>query len=65
MKKQLQKTVGFLYSDNKGQAMSEYALILALIAIVAIAAIGLFGEQIVDLFTAASDEVGDAVDSTE
>lgn len=35
-----------LYKDEEGQALAEYALILGLIAIVAVAALGLLGTAI-------------------
>lgn len=47
------------FKDQRGQAMSEYALILALIAIVAIGAIALFGDNVLALFTEANDAISD------
>jgi len=35
--------------DEEGQGLAEYALILALIAIVVIAAFAFFGQQVADL----------------
>jgi Flp pilus assembly pilin Flp len=40
----LEKTVYFL-RDDRGQGLVEYALILALISLVAIAALGFFGQR--------------------
>jgi len=40
------KVLSALYRDEEGQGLAEYALILALIAIVAIAALTLLGTQI-------------------
>ena len=38
-----------LRRDEEGQGLAEYALILALIAIIAIAALTLLGDQIADI----------------
>ncbi len=46
----MQKIKNFI-KDEKGQALSEYGLIIGLIAVVAIGAISLFGEQIKKVFT--------------
>ncbi len=45
--------------NEKGQGMVEYALIIALVAIVAIAALILLGPQIADIFTNITDRLGD------
>ena len=47
-----------LLKDKKAQAMSEYALILALIAIVAIATITLLGTTLRDTFQSIVDSFG-------
>ncbi len=47
----------FLLRRNEGQGLAEYALILALIAIVAIAALIFLGAQI----TAILDSIGNAI----
>ena len=41
-------------NDDSGQALSEYGLIIALIAVVAIAVVAIFGRQIREAFTSAS-----------
>ncbi|MGD8682507.1 MAG: Flp family type IVb pilin [Chloroflexota bacterium] len=46
-----------LDADERGQGLAEYALILSLIAIVAIAALIFLGEQIADILS----EIGVAV----
>ncbi|MBI4135460.1 Flp family type IVb pilin [Candidatus Uhrbacteria bacterium] len=43
--------------DDSGQALSEYGLIIALIAVVAIAIVAIFGRQIRDAFTSASNQL--------
>lgn len=43
--------------DEEGQAMVEYGLIIALIAIVVIAALAIVGEKIRDLFKDAADTI--------
>jgi Flp pilus assembly pilin Flp len=45
----MSKTLGYPRADRNGQTMTEYALILAAIAIVAIVAYTTLGTTIVDL----------------
>lgn len=45
------------FKDDSGQALSEYGLIIALIAVVAIAIVAVFGRQIRDAFTDASEQL--------
>lgn len=54
MKTHIQK---FL-KDESGQALSEYALILALIAVVVIGAVSLFGERVQETFTNIANAIG-------
>jgi len=44
--------------NEKGQGLTEYALIIALIAIVAVAAVTLLGEQIETIFTDITTALG-------
>jgi len=46
-----------LFVDEEGQTMAEYGLILALIAIIVIAALGLLGGKIRDMFTKVGDNL--------
>ncbi|MBU0580770.1 MAG: Flp family type IVb pilin [Candidatus Margulisbacteria bacterium] len=39
-----------IMKDNKGQGIIEYALIAALIAVIAVAVITILGDQIISLF---------------
>jgi pilus assembly protein Flp/PilA len=39
-----------LYRDEEGQAMAEYALILALVAVIVIAAVTTLGDNLKDVF---------------
>ena len=39
-----------LCKNKRGQALSEYALILALIAVVVVGAVAMFGEEIKSVF---------------
>ena len=50
----MRKMIGFLKDEN-GQGMLEYGLILALIAVVVIAALTLFGPAVADLFNGVDD----------
>lgn len=49
-----------LYKDEKGQALSEYGLILALIALAVIAAITTLGDNIKGLFDKVATEISGA-----
>ena len=40
----------FVFTDEKGQTLAEYALLLALIAIIVIVALGPLGEAISNIF---------------
>ncbi len=46
--------------DEKGAALVEYALLLALIAVVCIVAIGLLGRSAEDKFTSVAGEISGA-----
>ena len=46
-----------LLKSQRGQSMTEYILIIALIALVAIAGVKLFGKTIVGAFTKASVDI--------
>ena len=39
-----------LYSEEEGQGLVEYSLIIALISIVAIVAMGLVGDEVIAIF---------------
>lgn len=45
------------WTDESGQTMAEYALLLALIAIVVIAALVLLGPKIADVFNYVTDQL--------
>jgi Flp pilus assembly pilin Flp len=47
--------------SQKGQGMTEYILIVALIAVVAIAAVKMFGKNVKNGFENASNQVGGAI----
>jgi len=49
---------------NRGQGMTEYIIIVALIAIAAIGVITVFGDNIRALFTASADSLASDVDVT-
>ncbi|MFQ5888809.1 MAG: Flp family type IVb pilin [Gemmatimonadota bacterium] len=46
-----------LWEDDSGQDLAEYAILLALIAIVVIAAVRLLGPTIQNIFNAVNDEL--------
>jgi len=48
------------WKNEKGQGLTEYALIIALVAIVAVAALTLLGGQISGIFGDVSNELGGA-----
>lgn len=50
--------------DESGQGMVEYALIIALIAIVVIAVLAALGGSITDVFKGSSDALDEAVTTT-
>ena len=45
------------WNDESGQGMTEYILIVALIAVAAIAAVKLFGKQVTALFTSSTKSI--------
>ena len=48
MTRRLRSFVAFIRSDDSGQGLAEYALILALIAVIAIVSLIFLGSQISD-----------------
>ncbi|MBI5479458.1 MAG: Flp family type IVb pilin [Deltaproteobacteria bacterium] len=55
MKARLQKLLKRLRRDQRGQGMTEYIIIVALIAIAAIGVVTIFGDNIRDLFAASTN----------
>jgi pilus assembly protein Flp/PilA len=51
-----------LYRDEEGQAMAEYALILALVAVVVIGGLTVFGEAIEKMFKDLAGKVTEQFD---
>jgi len=47
--------------DERGAAMAEYGLLLALVALAAIVILGTFGENIRDVFDSANTELEDGL----
>jgi len=45
------------FNDESGQGMVEYALIVALIAVIVIAVVKVFGKQITALFTDSTKKI--------
>ncbi|MBE0611891.1 MAG: Flp family type IVb pilin [Dehalococcoidia bacterium] len=52
------RILALLPSDESGQSMVEYALVTALIAVVALVAVQTLGEGIVGVFETITDEIG-------
>lgn len=44
-------------ADERGQGMTEYIIIVALIGVASIGVVGLFGDNVRHLFAAASDSI--------
>lgn len=54
----------FNYKDNRGQALSEYALIIALIAIVVIGVLSRFGGSIKNAFNTAGNAIDESISNS-
>lgn len=52
--------LGYLLRDERGQGLTEYALIIALVALVAVAALTLLGGQISTVFDDITTQLGGA-----
>lgn len=57
----LKQTVRRWVADESGQALSEYGLLLALIAAVVVGAVALFGTRLAAKFTKITEDVAPAV----
>jgi pilus assembly protein Flp/PilA len=55
--KQLAQIVGAFWRDEDGQDLLEYALLVALIALVAVGAVQLAGGKVKDIFTAITNAI--------
>ena len=53
----IRKLLSILWRDDSGQDLAEYALLLALIAIVAISSLIVIGGGISDIFTGVGNEL--------
>lgn len=51
------------WTEESGQGMAEYGLILALIAIAVIAVLGFLGDNLKTIFQTVSDKLGEAAES--
>ncbi len=51
------EVIVMLSTNNKGQSMVEYILIVALIAVIVIAGVRIFGDQINSLFQDSSQKI--------
>ena len=59
----MKEMMNWIANEEEGQGMVEYALILALIAIAALAVLPAIGEKITDIFTSANTKL-QGVDTT-
>lgn len=50
----MEKMIRLMWSDDEGQDLAEYGLLLILIAVAVVTAIGLFKDQIVAVFSSAT-----------
>jgi pilus assembly protein Flp/PilA len=57
MLKKLKLAAGALHTDQRGQGMAEYGLIIALIAVVVMAALGLLGSRLYSKFSEVNDQL--------
>ena len=48
-----------LFLDEEGATMTEYILLVVLVAVAAIGVVKIFGEKITSLFTDATDKIDD------
>ncbi|HWC30116.1 MAG TPA: Flp family type IVb pilin [Dehalococcoidia bacterium] len=46
-----------LFNDERGQTLIEYSLVLSLIAMAAVATIGIVGDEVFDMFTWIQEQV--------
>lgn len=54
-----------LWKEEEGQALTEYGLIIGLIAVVCITAVGLLGDQIVAVFNSITDNLTDEIPAAD
>lgn len=57
----MQKGIMQAMRSDRAQGMVEYILIVALIALVAVAGVRMFGEKIMGLFAGQADKIGQEV----
>ncbi|NMD70116.1 Flp family type IVb pilin [Bacillus sp. DNRA2] len=61
----MMKKIKGLFSEEQGQGMTEYGLILGLIALAVVAVLGLFGDELNTKFDALLKELqGDGTEGT-
>ena len=59
----MKKFLKDFFHNEEGQTMTEYIIIVVLIAVAAIVVLRLFGEQIRDLFTSAKETIEEETES--
>lgn len=58
------RTLKKLYSEERGQGLAEYGLILALVSLVVVVALGLLGGGLNGIFGRVNDQLGTATSTT-
>lgn len=53
----IKKSMKWLASEESGQGMVEYGLIIALVSVAAIVALGLVGNQLRDMFNSLTNKI--------
>lgn len=53
----MKKAIGWIVSEESAQGMVEYSLILALVAIVVIGALKVFGQSIYNLYNESASKI--------
>lgn len=58
----MKEMMNWLKEEESGQGMVEYALILGLVSIIAIAAVKVVGEKVLENWTNTAEEMGGTVE---
>ena len=61
----MKKKLIALYKDESGATAVEYGLIAGVMAAILVTVLGLFGDNLKELFEAIADKIGDAADDVK